>query len=43
LKDYLTQTFPEGHTDSDGSNLLNQTLSENRAAVVNYLIERNQH
>ena len=30
----------EGHTDSDGSNELNQTLSENRAAAVkNYLIE----
>jgi outer membrane protein OmpA-like peptidoglycan-associated protein len=30
----------EGHCDSDGSNELNQTLSENRAAaVVNYLIE----
>ncbi|OYQ36639.1 cell envelope biogenesis protein OmpA [Flavobacterium cyanobacteriorum] len=30
----------EGHTDSDGSNALNQSLSENRAAAVrNYLIE----
>ncbi|QYJ68860.1 OmpA family protein [Flavobacterium litorale] len=30
----------EGHTDSDGSNELNQTLSENRAAaVVNFLVE----
>ena len=30
----------EGHCDSDGSNELNQTLSENRAAAVkNYLIE----
>jgi outer membrane protein OmpA-like peptidoglycan-associated protein len=28
----------EGHTDSDGSNEMNQTLSENRAAAKNYLI-----
>ncbi len=42
----ILQEFPgsrfmiEGHTDSDGSNALNQTLSENRAAAVrNYLIE----
>jgi outer membrane protein OmpA-like peptidoglycan-associated protein len=27
----------EGHTDSDG---VYQTLSENRAAAVNYLVER---
>lgn len=41
LKEYPTARFNiEGHTDSDGSNALNQTLSENRAAAVkNYLIE----
>ncbi|HEX8270407.1 MAG TPA: OmpA family protein [Flavobacterium sp.] len=41
LKEYPTARFMiEGHTDSDGSNALNQTLSENRAAaVVNYLVE----
>ncbi|RDI56968.1 OmpA family protein [Flavobacterium glaciei] len=41
LKEYPYSRFIiEGHTDSDGSNELNQTLSENRsAAVKNYLIE----
>lgn len=41
LKEYPNSKFQiEGHCDSDGSNELNQTLSENRAhAVVNYLIE----
>ncbi|WP_418264283.1 OmpA family protein [Flavobacterium faecale] len=41
LKEYPNSNFMvEGHTDSDGSNELNQTLSENRAAAVkNYLIE----
>jgi OmpA-OmpF porin, OOP family len=41
LKEYPNSNFMiEGHTDSDGSNTLNQTLSENRAAAVkNYLIE----
>jgi outer membrane protein OmpA-like peptidoglycan-associated protein len=39
-KSIQTQFQIEGHCDSDGSNELNQTLSENRAhAVVNYLIE----
>ncbi len=42
LKEYPNSNFMiEGHTDSDGSNQLNQTLSENRAAAVkNYLIEK---
>ncbi|MDD5149412.1 MAG: OmpA family protein [Flavobacterium sp.] len=41
LKEYPTAKFSiEGHTDSDGSNASNQTLSENRAAaVVGYLVE----
>ncbi|MFV8335675.1 OmpA family protein [Flavobacterium sp. RSP29] len=41
LKEYPYSKFMiEGHCDSDGSNELNQTLSENRAAAVkNYLIE----
>ncbi|MGV8994680.1 MAG: OmpA family protein [Flavobacterium sp.] len=41
LNEYPESKFMiEGHTDSDGSNALNQTLSENRAAAVkNYLIE----
>ncbi|TDD99837.1 OmpA family protein [Flavobacterium cellulosilyticum] len=41
LKEYPNTTFMiEGHTDSDGSNELNQTLSQDRAhAVKNYLIE----
>lgn len=41
FKEYPQARFSiEGHTDSDGSNALNQTLSENRAAaVVNYLVE----
>ena len=41
LKEYPQARFSiEGHTDSDGSNALNQTLSENRAAaVVSYLVE----
>ncbi len=41
LKEYPNSNFQiEGHCDSDGSNELNQTLSENRAAAVkNYLIE----
>ncbi len=42
LKEYPNSNFMiEGHTDSDGSNALNQTLSENRAAAVrNYLVEK---
>jgi outer membrane protein OmpA-like peptidoglycan-associated protein len=42
LKEYPNSKFMiEGHTDSDGSNALNQTLSENRAAAVkNYLVEK---
>jgi outer membrane protein OmpA-like peptidoglycan-associated protein len=42
LNEYPNSRFQvEGHTDSDGSNELNQTLSENRAAAVkNYLIEK---
>ncbi|MFL9845395.1 OmpA family protein [Flavobacterium rhizosphaerae] len=41
FKEYPQARFTlEGHTDSDGSNELNQTLSENRAAAVrNFLIE----
>jgi outer membrane protein OmpA-like peptidoglycan-associated protein len=42
LKDYPTAKFSiEGHTDSDGSDALNQKLSEDRAnAVRNFLIEK---
>lgn len=41
LKEYPHARFMiEGHTDSDGADAMNQTLSENRAtAVKNYLIE----
>lgn len=41
LKEYPNAKFSiEGHTDSDGSDALNQTLSEDRAAAVkDYLIE----
>jgi OOP family OmpA-OmpF porin len=41
LKEYPYSRFlVEGHTDTDGSNEMNQTLSENRAASVkNYLVE----
>lgn len=41
LKEYPSANFAiEGHTDSDGKDAANQTLSENRAAAVkNYLIE----
>ncbi len=41
LKEYPAANFSiEGHTDSDGADAANQTLSENRAAAVkNYLIE----
>lgn len=42
LKEYPGSNFSiEGHTDSDGKDTANQTLSENRAAAVkNYLIEK---
>jgi OOP family OmpA-OmpF porin len=42
LNEYPNSRFLiEGHTDSDGSNEMNQILSENRAAAVkNYLIEK---
>ena len=41
LKEYPASNFSlEGHTDSDGKDVANQTLSENRAAAVKtYLIE----
>ncbi|MFC6875570.1 OmpA family protein [Flavobacterium myungsuense] len=41
LKQYPASNFSiEGHTDSDGKDAANQTLSENRAAAVkNYLTE----
>lgn len=41
LKEFPNSRFMiEGHTDSDGKDAMNQTLSENRAAAVkNYLIE----
>ncbi len=41
LKEYPNSKFSlEGHTDSDGKDASNQTLSEDRAAAVkNYLIE----
>lgn len=42
LKEYPNSNFSlEGHTDSDGTDASNQTLSENRAgAVKDYLIEK---
>lgn len=41
LKEFPSSKFSiEGHTDSDGKDAMNQTLSEERAAAVkNYLIE----
>lgn len=41
LKEYPNSNFSlEGHTDSDGKDASNQTLSEDRAAAVkNYLVE----
>jgi len=41
LKEYPNSNFSiEGHTDSDGKDAMNQTLSEERAAAVkNYLVE----
>ena len=41
LKEYPYSNFSiEGHTDSDGKDAANQTLSEDRAgAVKNYLLE----
>jgi OmpA-OmpF porin, OOP family len=41
LKEYPAANFSiEGHTDSDGADAANQTLSDNRAAAVkNYLID----
>ena len=42
LKEYPGSKFMiEGHTDSDGSNALNQTLSENRAAAVRTYLQEN--
>ena len=42
LKEYPSAKFSiEGHTDADGKDTANQTLSENRAAAVkNYLVEK---